>query len=79
METLVKLTAMKIRTKSLEIACFVVLMFFACAALSAESLPVPAPPKFDASSYVLMDFGSGAVLADHNSNERLTQQVSLKL
>ncbi len=50
---------------------FLVLMFFANSVFSAESLPMPAPPKFDASSYVLMDYGSGAVLADFNSNERV--------
>jgi len=37
----------------------------------AEALPVPAPPQFDASSYVLMDFGSGAILAEHNPNLRI--------
>ncbi len=37
----------------------------------AEALPVPAPPQFDASSYVLMDFGSGAMLAEHNPNLRI--------
>ncbi|MEM7402261.1 MAG: serine-type D-Ala-D-Ala carboxypeptidase, partial [Pseudomonadota bacterium] len=37
----------------------------------AETLPVPAPPTFEASSYVLMDFGSGAILADYNSNLRV--------
>ena len=46
-------------------------LFFANAVMADESLPVPAPPQFDASSYVLMDFGSGAVLADHNSRERV--------
>ncbi|MBT8124329.1 MAG: D-alanyl-D-alanine carboxypeptidase [Gammaproteobacteria bacterium] len=46
-------------------------MLLASTVINAESLPIPAPPSFDASSYVLMDFGSGAVLADHNSNERV--------
>ena len=48
-----------------------VLLFFFVMAAHAETLPVPAPPQFEASSYVLMDFGSGAVLADHNSNLRV--------
>lgn len=39
--------------------------------VAAEALPVPAPPQFNASSYVLMDHGSGAVLAEHNSRERV--------
>lgn len=52
---------------------FIVLagLFIANAVMAEESLPVPAPPQFEASSYVLMDFGSGAVLADHNSRERV--------
>ncbi|MEJ2114667.1 MAG: D-alanyl-D-alanine carboxypeptidase [Gammaproteobacteria bacterium] len=52
-------------------AIFLVLILVTNAALSAESLPVPAPPTFDASSYVLMDHASGAVLAKHNPNERV--------
>ncbi len=39
--------------------------------VDAEPLPIPAPPEFEASSYVLMDFASGTVLADHNSRERV--------
>lgn len=46
-------------------------LIFPCATAFAESLPIPAPPTFDASSYVLLDYGSGAVLAEHNSRERL--------
>ena len=50
----------------------VILVFlFVNMTIHAESLPVPAPPKFDASSYVLMDFASGAILAEHNPNERV--------
>ncbi len=36
-----------------------------------SALPVPAPPKVAASSYLLMDFHSGRMLADHNSDQRL--------
>lgn len=39
--------------------------------LFAENLPIPDAPKFDASSYLLMDFASGAILAEHNSHERV--------
>ncbi len=61
----------KFKAKNLWLTIFLATMLLASAVISAESLPVPAPPSFDASSYVLMDFGSGAVLADHNSNERV--------
>ncbi|MFK7816412.1 MAG: D-alanyl-D-alanine carboxypeptidase family protein [Gammaproteobacteria bacterium] len=47
------------------------LLLMASAVIAAEALPVPAPPQFNASSYVLMDHGSGAVLAEHNSRERV--------
>ncbi len=60
-----------IRSKSFKLVVFLMLMLITNSVFSAESLPMPAPPTFDASSYVLMDFGSGAVLAEHNSNERV--------
>ncbi len=71
METLVKFTVIKFRTKSIGLVISLALMLLANAVISAEPLPVPAPPKFEASSYMLMDFASGAVLADYNSNERV--------
>jgi len=49
-------------------------MFFlliACVYVNADTSPIPAPPEFDASSYVLMDYGSGSVLAEHNSRARV--------
>ena len=61
----------KFKAKSLLLTTFLASMLLASTVINAESLPIPAPPSFDASSYVLMDFGSGAVLADHNSNERV--------
>ncbi len=33
--------------------------------------PVPAPPKVAASSYILIDFNSGRILAENNSKQRL--------
>ena len=48
-----------------------ILLLLSNVVVHAESLPVPAPPQFDASSYVLMDFASGATLAEHNPNERV--------
>ncbi len=57
---------MKIKTIAL-----VLTFLFMSINVNAESLPIPAPPKFDATSYILMDFGSGAVLAEHNTRERV--------
>lgn len=54
-----------------KLAVILILLLFTNIAVQADSLPVPAPPQFDASSYILMDFASGAILAEHNSNERV--------
>lgn len=62
---------MNIKSKIMTTASVFLLMLLANLAIAAEALPVPAPPQFEASSYVLMDFGSGAILADFNSNERV--------
>ena len=62
---------MKFKMTSMRLIIISAWFLIATTAMAAESLPVPAPPQFDASSYVLMDFGSGAVLADHNSRERV--------
>ncbi len=40
-------------------------------ALAIEPNLIPAPPQVSASSYVLMDAASGAVIIEHNSHERL--------
>ncbi len=50
---------------------FVFICFFLAGPVSAEAPPTPAAPQFEASSYVLMDFGSGSVLAEHNPNLRV--------
>jgi len=63
--------AMNLKHKLPEISILLIFLLLTQLAISAESLPVPAPPKFDSSSYVLMDHGSGALLADFNSNERV--------
>ena len=39
--------------------------------VDAKPQPVPAAPEFEATSYLLMDFASGTVLADHNPRERV--------
>jgi D-alanyl-D-alanine carboxypeptidase (penicillin-binding protein 5/6) len=70
MEHFVK-TMVKFRISNLKLMMTLVLLLLANCVIAAEALPVPAPPKFNASSYVLMDHGSGAVLAEHNSRERV--------
>jgi len=62
---------MKINSKLIRLVSLFILILFVNIAIAAESLPVPAPPQFEASSYVLMDHGSGAILAEFNSNERV--------
>lgn len=35
------------------------------------AMPIPAPPGLAAESYILIDYHTGKVIAEHNSNERL--------
>jgi D-alanyl-D-alanine carboxypeptidase (penicillin-binding protein 5/6) len=51
---------------------------FTCSA-HAASVPVPAPPKLDARSYVLVDHDSGRMLAEHKPDERLEPASITKL
>jgi len=63
--------AMTIKYRFHGIVSLVMFLLLSQAVIAAESLPVPAPPKFDSSSYVLLDHGSGAILAHFNSKERV--------
>lgn len=47
--------------------------------VQAASVPAPAPPSFDAKSYILLDFLSGEALAEHNADERLAPASITKL
>ena len=38
-------------------------------AVTARAIPIPAPPQFDARSYVLMDANSGQVIAAYNQDQ----------
>ena len=38
-------------------------------AVTARAIPIPAPPQFDAKSYVLMDANSGQVIAAYNPDQ----------
>ena len=46
------------------------LFFISSGCVYAEAQPVPAPPSFEAKSYVLMDHASGSLLAEHNAHLR---------
>jgi len=51
---------------------FVILLFFIKSSLSyADTMIVPAAPKIKASSYLVMDFNSGKLLVEENSEQRL--------
>ena len=41
------------------------------ASFAAPFPGVPAPPRLNASSFILVDFDTGSVLAEHNANERV--------
>lgn len=47
------------------------LIGFATGSSSISAAPIPAPPKVAASSYILIDYDSGRVLAEKNPNQRL--------
>ncbi|MDQ3730629.1 MAG: D-alanyl-D-alanine carboxypeptidase [Pseudomonadota bacterium] len=54
----------------------IVVAFFLCTAQAVLAqtpppLPIPAPPTFDAKSWLMMDFDSSAVLAEHNADGRV--------
>jgi len=38
---------------------------------ASAAMPIPAPPGLAAKSYLLIDYNTGKVIAEHNSNERL--------
>lgn len=48
-----------------------IIQFFVCLPVFAGAVITPAPPSIDASSYVLMDFNSGQILASKNSDQKL--------
>jgi D-alanyl-D-alanine carboxypeptidase (penicillin-binding protein 5/6) len=45
----------------------------------AADVPIPAPPQIGASSYILLDFASGRILADSQSDERIEPASLTKL
>lgn len=55
------------------------LWLFACGSPFAETSPIPDPPSVEARSYILTDFFSGRILAEHNADERLEPASLTKL
>jgi D-alanyl-D-alanine carboxypeptidase (penicillin-binding protein 5/6) len=51
----------------------------AVSSLSAQQVPIPAPPQIGASSFILTDFATGRVLADSNADERVEPASLTKL
>lgn len=49
------------------------------APFAAQALPIPEPPRFDAGSYVLVDFHSGQTLAEHAPEKRVEPASITKL
>ncbi|TXH04333.1 MAG: D-alanyl-D-alanine carboxypeptidase [Nevskiaceae bacterium] len=47
------------------------LLLLACCSFTAAALPVPAPPTVDATSYALLDFQSGELIAGSNPDARV--------
>lgn len=58
---------------------WIVLAVLLSGAVSAQEVPIPAPPKLNASSYILLDFQSGKVLAASNPDERVQPASLTKL
>ncbi|MEJ2060370.1 MAG: D-alanyl-D-alanine carboxypeptidase [Gammaproteobacteria bacterium] len=46
-------------------------LFFVVTPSFAAAMPIPAPPSFKASSYILMDANSGKILAEKNADKRV--------
>lgn len=47
--------------------------------VSANALPIPEPPRFEADSYILVDFHSGQTLAEHAPRKRVEPASITKL
>lgn len=58
-------------SKSINLLFIFLLFTFNSQFLHAETMIVPAPPKIKASSYLVMDFNSGKLLVEENSEQRL--------
>lgn len=57
----------------------VFLLFFHPLLAQQTAIPIPAPPAIAAKAYVLLDFNSGQLLADHNPHQRVEPASLSKL
>ncbi len=58
---------------------FVFLLFFRPLLAQQTAIPIPAAPAIAAKAYLLLDFNSGQLLADHNSHQRVEPASLTKL
>ena len=61
------------------IILFIIFSFFGKQYTYADVVIVPAPPKIPASSYLLMDFHSGGILAEKNIHQKLSPASLTKM
>ena len=61
------------------IRTWAVLALFSPLCVLAQNAPIPAPPPLGASSYLLMDFATGSVIAESSADERLEPASLTKL
>lgn len=54
-------------------------LLWSAGVLATPAIPVPAPPSFDASGYLLVDFHSGRVLAERSQDDRVEPASITKL
>ena len=57
--------------KQTGLAFFVLIFSLWASVVSAANIPVPAAPKLAASSWVLLDYSSNQVLAEHDADKRI--------
>ena len=70
---------MTVRFKSLFLVVVFSLFLKQGLAQTSMAMPIPAPPGLAAKSYLLIDYQTGKVIAEHNSNERLEPASLTKL
>lgn len=61
---------MQVLRPQILLALFILLFAGAASAALSDALPVPAPPKLGAESYILLDYHSGRVIAERAPDER---------
>lgn len=59
--------------------CWIAFVLLFAKACLAQGIPIPAPPQIAASSYILMDFNTGQLIAESNSDEQVEPASITKL